>query len=105
MGAVPMTTTNLFKSERLFLMSTEQRTNKRPTHRVYAVTKRNSGESNWDEVGAAWAHGDGNGFSLKLSYLPLNGGELVVRVPKEKSAAAETPAQPAEFAADIDGGF
>lgn len=86
-------------------MSTEQRTSKRPSHRVYAVTKRPSGESNWDEIGAAWAHADGNGFSLRLQYLPLNGGEIVVRVPKEKSTATDTPAAPAEFATDINGGF
>ena len=84
-------------------MSTEVRTSKRPTHRVYAVTQRKTGESNWDEIGAAWAHADGNGFSLKLSYLPLNGGELVVRVPKEKAATSD--AASAEFATDIDGGF
>ena len=86
-------------------MTIEQRTSKRPSHRVYAVTKRASGESNWDEIGAAWAHGDGNGFSLRLQYLPLNGGEIVVRVPKEKAAPAETEAAPAEFATDIAGGY
>ncbi len=59
---------------------------KRPTHRVYAVTKRkNSDESDWAEIGAAWAHADGKGFSLKLNMLPLNGGDIVIREPKAKS--------------------
>jgi hypothetical protein len=58
---------------------------KKPTHRAYAVTKR--GEKNfWREIGAAWAHADGEGFSLKLDYLPLNGAEIVVRKPKAEPA-------------------
>ena len=53
----------------------------RPSHRVYAVTK--NGERNfWQPIGAAWAHGDGEGFNLKLDYLPLNGAEIVIRKPK-----------------------
>ena len=37
-----------------------------------------------------WAHGDG--FTLKLNYLPLNGAEIVIRRPKadEAEAVAET---------------
>ena len=69
-------------------MTTKQ-TN-RPSHRVYAVTK--SGErSNWREIGAAWAHKDGEGFNLKLDYLPLNDAEIVIRKPKADEAdASET---------------
>ena len=64
----------------------------KPSHRIYAVTKRNSGDKNdWTEIGAAWAHKDGKGFSLKLEYLPLNGAELSLRIPtdKPKSEASE----------------
>ena len=57
----------------------------KPSHRVYAVTKRKSGENDWTEIGAVWAHGDGKGFNLKLDYLPLTQAELVIRAPKEKS--------------------
>ena len=64
-------------------------TNKRPSHRVYAVSK--TGErSFWREIGAAWSHTDGDGFSLKLDFLPLNGAELVIRKPKADEAPAET---------------
>ena len=52
-----------------------------PTHRAYAVTKRGD-KSFWREIGAAWAHQDGSGFNLKLDYLPLNGAEIVIRMPK-----------------------
>ena len=57
----------------------------KPSHRVYAVTKRKSGENDWTEIGACWTHGDGKGFNLKLDYLPLVEAELVIRVPKEKA--------------------
>jgi hypothetical protein len=66
-------------------------TNKRPSHRVYAVTK--NGERNfWQPIGAAWAHGDGEGFNLKLDYLPLNGAEIVIRKPKAEAEEADAPA-------------
>lgn len=76
-------------------MSTEnQKTSKRPTHRVYGVYRKNSDDKgNWKEIGAAWAHGDGKGFSLKLEYLPMNGADIVVRVPEEKSDTQEGGAQ------------
>jgi hypothetical protein len=56
-------------------------TSKRPTHRVYAVTK-NGDKSFWTEIGAAWSHQDGKGFNVKLDYLPLNGAEVVIREPR-----------------------
>lgn len=76
-------------------MSSEAQTDKkRPTHRVYAVTRRNQSDKGyWSDIGAAWAHADGKGFSLKLEYLPLNGADIVVRVPEEKAAAQEGAAQ------------
>ena len=64
-------------------MSTETSTPRRPTHRVYVVTKRrNSDESDWAEIGVVWAHNDGKGFNLKLNMLPLTGGDIVIREPK-----------------------
>jgi hypothetical protein len=56
-------------------------TQRRPTHRVYAVTK-NGEKSYWTEIGAAWAHRDDKGFNVKLDYLPLNGAEIVIREPR-----------------------
>ena len=63
-------------------------TSNRPSHRVYAVTK-NGVRGNWREIGAAWPHSDGDGFNLKLDFLPLNGAEIVIRKPK----ANETPGE------------
>jgi hypothetical protein len=56
-------------------------TSKRPTHRVYAVTK-NGDKTFWTEIGAAWSHQDGKGFNVKLDYLPLTGAEIVIREPR-----------------------
>jgi hypothetical protein len=58
----------------------------RPTHRAYAVTKHGERKF-WREIGAVWAHGDGEGFSLKLDYLPLNDAEIVIRKPLPKAEA------------------
>ena len=63
------------------------KTTNRPSHRVYAVTK--NGERNfWQPIGAAWVHGDGEGFNMKLDFLPLNGAEIVIRKPKADEAEA-----------------
>lgn len=39
---------------------------------------------NWIRVGAAFPHGDGEGFQIKLAAIPVT-GELVVRLHKPKS--------------------
>jgi len=66
-----------------------------PSHRVYAVTK--NGKSNyWQAIGAVWPHADGEGFNLKLDYLPLDpGADIVIRKPKAEEAE---PAPEAETA-------
>jgi hypothetical protein len=70
---------------------TMSNTSNLPSHRVYAVTK--NGKSNyWREIGAAWAHKDGEGFNLKLDYLPLNGAEIVIRKPQPKAEEADASA-------------
>jgi hypothetical protein len=64
-----------------------------PSHRVYAVTKEGK-QKYWRAIGAAWAHEDGEGFSLKLDFLPLNkDAQIVLRKPKAEEA--EAPAEAA----------
>ena len=58
---------------------TNETTNSRPTHRIFAVTK-NGKKKFWQPIGALWAHADGKGFNQRLDYLPLNDAEIVVRV-------------------------
>jgi hypothetical protein len=52
-----------------------------PSHRVYAVTK-NGKQRYWNAIGVVFPHEDGEGFSVKLNLLPLNGADIVIRKPK-----------------------
>lgn len=55
-------------------------TKSRPTHRVYAVTKKPGAEKgHWTEIGAAWPHNDGKGFNVKLDLVPIADAEIVIR--------------------------
>ena len=70
-------------------MSKRDEKTSRPSHTVYAVTRREGRDKGyWTSVGAAWPHADGRGFSLKLDYLPLNGAELVIRERSEQPDGA-----------------
>jgi hypothetical protein len=75
------------------------KSNNLPSHRVYAVTK-NGERSFWQPIGAAWAHSDGEGFNLKLEYLPLNDAEIVVRKPKAQLDEVGAEAAYADEAVD-----
>ena len=58
---------------------------KRP-HIAYSVTEKGEGKdksSYWTRIGAAWDHEDGNGFTLQLDLVPVNGGRIVLRTPSE----------------------
>ena len=76
----------------------------KPSHRIFAVTKRAGDKNDWTEIGAAWPHKDGKGFSLKLEFLPLNGSELSLRVPKPKDAADAASSEQGNAPA-IEGGY
>lgn len=53
-----------------------------PTHYVYHVSRKDSGEKgHWTRIGAAWAHQDGDGLSLRIEAMPMS-GELVIRTPR-----------------------
>lgn len=52
---------------------------KSPTHLVYHVRDRQGGKGIWTRIGAAWAHGDGQGFNVQLDCVPLD-GRLTIRV-------------------------
>ncbi len=67
---------------------TTTETKSRPAHRVYAVRKVGTEKSSWTQIGAAWANGDGKGFSIKLNLLPLDGSDIVMREPREEAEAS-----------------
>jgi hypothetical protein len=66
-----------------------ERKTKRPTHRVYAVRKIGAERSYWAEIGAAWANKDGQGFSLKLTLLPVGEADIVVREIRDEEGGAQ----------------
>ncbi|TPK96603.1 hypothetical protein FJ934_08560 [Mesorhizobium sp. B2-4-12] len=53
-----------------------------PSHGVYVIEGEGE-KAFWTKVGSAWAHGDGNGYNVQLSALPIS-GRLVLRVRSEK---------------------
>jgi hypothetical protein len=59
----------------------------RPSHRVYAVSKKGrDAKGFWTEIGAAWSHADGRGFNVSLNFLPLDPlAEIVIREPLAQS--------------------
>ena len=63
-------------------------TSKKPTHTAYTTRTNGKGDSQktfWTRLGSVWPHEDGEGFTLRLEALPVN-GEIVVRPIKENSA-------------------
>lgn len=44
----------------------------KPAFTLYCVTGEGE-KAFWSRIGAAWPHKDGNGYSIKLESIPLNG--------------------------------
>lgn len=60
------------------------KTASQPIYHAYSVSEAGEGKKNrWTRLGAVFAHGDGQGFSLILDVLPIHfDGRLVLRAPK-----------------------
>jgi hypothetical protein len=61
---------------------------KGPAYIAYAVTEKGSDKdkkSFWTRIGAAWDHDDGEGMTLQLELVPVNGGRIVLRTPKDEA--------------------
>jgi hypothetical protein len=64
-------------------MSDEQeKSTRRPTHRLYLVTGEGEA-STWIAIGAAWPHKDGQGFNVVCDAVPLT-GRMVLRAPEDE---------------------
>ena len=64
----------------------EQRETTPPALIAWHVAER--GEKKfWNRIGAAWEHEDGDGLTLQLDLLPVAGGRIVLRKPKEDDQA------------------
>lgn len=65
-------------------------TTNRPSHFVYAVRKGANGNKGfWTRIGAAWTNHDGEGLSVKLDLIPLDGADIVIRTPREEREGTE----------------
>ena len=51
---------------------------KTPTHRAFAVQRREGQEDFWLNIGLAFPHKDGKGFNIMLQALPID-GKIVCR--------------------------
>lgn len=47
----------------------------------------------WTRIGAAWDHKDGEGLTLQLDLVPVNGGRIVLRHPADEAAQAQAQAE------------
>ena len=56
---------------------------KRPSHIAYSIREREGKDSKWTEIGVAFAHDDGKGFTILTEVAPLN-GRITLRMPSEK---------------------
>jgi hypothetical protein len=56
---------------------------KSPSHIVYLVIDQPGQKAIFTRIGAAWPHKDGNGSSIQLDAVPLD-GRLTLRVATEK---------------------
>jgi hypothetical protein len=63
-------------SHRFLQASTESEL---PSHNVYHFREREGGKGFWSQIGAAWAHKDGKGFSVQIETVPLD-GRITLRV-------------------------
>ena len=64
---------------------------KKPDMTVYHVTERGADDNKkvfWARIGAAWSHGDGEGFNLALDLIPtdMQAGRIVIRAKKPEGA-------------------
>ena len=63
---------------------TEQKTaSKAPSHVAYQVRDREGGKGIWTRIGSAWPHGDGQGFTVQVDAVPLD-GRITLRIVSEK---------------------
>lgn len=68
--------------------TTTENKNGKPAFIAYSVREYEAGgeqKSHWAQIGAMWGHKNGDGFSLQLDAVPLD-GRIVLRQPKEKEA-------------------
>jgi hypothetical protein len=53
-----------------------------PSHIAYQVRDREGGKGFWTRIGSVWQHADGQGFTVQLEVIPLD-GRIVMRTASE----------------------
>lgn len=67
-------------------------TDKRPSHIAYQVREGEDKKAYFNRIGAAWTHKDGEGFSIQLDSLPVD-GRVTVRSVKDRLQEAKDNAR------------
>ena len=66
------------------------RDTKQPTHKAFTVIKREGKEDYWVDIGVAFPHKYGRGFTIKLQAFPLD-GKIVIREITADEEAQDPP--------------
>lgn len=66
-------------------MAKKQTTVKKPSHEVFQVFETAKDKSYWTRIGAAWLHEDGEGLSVTLNAMPID-GRIIIRAVKADKA-------------------
>jgi len=67
--------------------TTQNRTGQNPQLIAWHVPDRKNAP--WNRIGAAWAHKDGNGFTLRLDLMGIGSGRIVLRDNTPKTIKAD----------------
>ena len=65
--------------------SKTQRSPAPPKLFAYHVAERGD-KAFWTRIGGAWDHRDGEGYTLQLDLVPVDGGRIVLRPPREETS-------------------
>lgn len=72
-------------------MSNDNET-KRPSHIAYQVREGEENKSYFNRIGAAWTHKDGEGMTIQLDSLPVD-GRVTIRTVQERIQDAKDNAR------------
>lgn len=79
---------------------------KKPDYIAYSVRDTRDGKGDWNKVGAAWEHRDGQGFDLQLDAAPVDGRVTLRELREDRMNSyaderqAENPERSSERTAD-----
>ena len=68
----------------------EKETSNAPSFEAFQVKDGKGGEAYFTRVGAAFAHKDGQGHTIALDAIPVD-GRIVLRSPKDRLEQAKEP--------------